>query len=29
MAESFFSSLNKEQIRKRGYKTRNLARASP
>lgn len=27
MAESFFSSLKKERIRKRIYKTRNLARA--
>ena len=27
MAESFFSSLKKERIRKRIYKTRDLARA--
>lgn len=27
MAESFFSSLKKERIRKRIYKTRNMARA--
>jgi putative transposase len=27
LAESFFSSLKKERIRKRSYKTRDLARA--